>query len=379
MTAVETPRVLVVDDRRDNLLTVEAVLRDLPIEIHSVESGEGALKRLLTEDYAVILLDAHMPGMDGFETAALIKQRERSRRVPIVFLTAGDEPRLALRSYELGAVDYLTKPLQPGALRSKVTVFAELWSAHAELRTLNAQLQARTEELDRSNRDLEQFAYVASHDLQEPLRKITGFCGLLRSRYHGKLDDRADQYLDFAIDGATRMSRLITELLAFSRVGRATSAHGNLDSQKLLDAALRNIGTQIDEAGAKVTYDPLPTVLGEPSLLTTVFQNLISNAVKFRSQRPPEIHVGVARVDGLWRFRVRDNGIGVDPEYAEKVFGIFQRLHGSDRYPGTGLGLALCRKIIEHHGGTIWLDIDGGEGTGSAFCFTLPVVDGPHR
>jgi signal transduction histidine kinase len=255
-------------------------------------------------------------------------------------------------------------------------------SALRDEQELNAQLNRQTRDLERSNRDLEQFAYVASHDLQEPLRKVSGFCELLKTRYGGQLDARADQYIDFAVDGARRMSRLISDLLAFSRVGRVPAAPEELDGEALVAQAVRNLEAQIAETGAGVTHDPLPTVRGESALLTTVFQNLIGNAVKFRGAEPPTVHVGVARRDGDWEFRVSDNGIGIDPAYAEKVFVIFQRLHPKEQYPGTGIGLALCRKIIEYHGGTIWLDPAPGAGT--TFRFTLPVAgseapDGDRR
>ncbi len=241
---------------------------------------------------------------------------------------------------------------------------------------LNTQLNQQTDELARSNRDLEQFAYVASHDLQEPLRKVSGFCELLRTRYGGQLDDRADQYIDFAVDGARRMSRLIAELLAFSRVGRGPATERELDCGALLDQALRNLDGAITETAAQVTHDPLPTVRGEQALLVTVFQNLVGNAVKFRGEQPPWVHVGARLEEGLWWFRVSDNGMGIDQAYAEKVFVIFQRLHPKEEYPGTGIGLALCRKIVEYHGGTIWLD--PVPASGATFCFTLPSVPGPE-
>ncbi|MGH3854715.1 MAG: ATP-binding protein [Pseudonocardiaceae bacterium] len=239
------------------------------------------------------------------------------------------------------------------------------------VRVLNGRLDAQTTELQRSNSDLEQFAYVASHDLQEPLRKVSSFCELLAKRYAGQLDDRADQYIHFAVDGARRMSALINDLLAFSRIGRTASGRwAPLDSEVLLAQALRNLDEVTTQTGAQITHDPLPTVVGEATLLTTVFQNLIGNAIKFRGERPPLIRLGVHPDGDRWTFRVSDNGIGIDPAYAEKIFVIFQRLHSKDAYPGTGIGLALCRKIIEYHHGRIWLDPDTT--AGSTFCFTLP-------
>jgi len=249
----------------------------------------------------------------------------------------------------------------------------------ASVQELNAQLDAQTAELARSNSDLEQFAYVASHDLQEPLRKVSAFCELLAKRYGGQLDERADQYIYFAVDGAQRMSALINDLLAFSRVGR-TSGRGSwttTSAEAVLAHAERNLADAIDRTGAVVTHDPLPTVTGEVSLLTTVLQNLVGNAIKFHGADPPRVHIGVRREGGFWEFAVTDNGIGIDPAFAEKIFVIFQRLHSRDSYPGTGIGLALCRKIVEFHGGRIWLDQPDSTATGTTFRFTLPVVPDP--
>lgn len=247
-------------------------------------------------------------------------------------------------------------------------IVAELTTVQA----LNRRLDAQTAELQRSNSDLEQFAYVASHDLQEPLRKVSSFCELLAKRYAGQLDDRADQYIHFAVDGARRMSVLINDLLAFSRVGRTSAASSQLDFETVLTQATRNLDELITQTGARITHDPLPTVVGEAALLTTVFQNLIGNAIKFRGEQPPQIHIGVQLDSDFWSFRVSDNGIGIDPAYAEKIFVIFQRLHSKDAYPGTGIGLALCRKILDYHRGRIWFDPDTT--SGSTFCFTLPTV-----
>jgi signal transduction histidine kinase len=232
------------------------------------------------------------------------------------------------------------------------------------------QLAAAVEELGRSNAELEQFAYVASHDLQEPLRKVTSFCQLLQERYGGELDERADQYIEFAVDGAKRMQELINDLLAFSRVGRIVGRRVSVELRSLLDAALRDLEDALTETGGEVTVGDLPTVEVEPSLLRTVFQNLLSNALKFHGAEPPHVHVDSTRESGEWLISVSDNGIGVEPEYAERIFVIFQRLHGRESYEGTVIGLAMCRKVIEHHGGRIWLDTDYRPGT--RICFTLP-------
>ncbi|HVK19938.1 MAG TPA: ATP-binding protein [Actinokineospora sp.] len=242
-------------------------------------------------------------------------------------------------------------------------------------RAVNAELDLRTTDLARSNAELEQFAYVASHDLQEPLRKVASFCQLLERRYKGQLDDRADQYIGFAVDGAKRMQILINDLLAFSRVGRQGKEWAIVAAADLVAQAQANLADAIADAGAVVEVGPLPTVHGEQTLLAAVFQNLIGNAVKFRGDDPPKVRVEAERVGDEWEFSVSDNGIGVEPEFAERVFVIFQRLHSKEAYPGTGIGLAMCRKIVEYHGGRIWLD-DKAE-TGTRFRFTLPAAVAP--
>jgi signal transduction histidine kinase len=241
------------------------------------------------------------------------------------------------------------------------------------LKAAHAELDRRSTDLERSNTELEQFAYVASHDLQEPLRKVASFCQLLERRYKRQLDERADQYIAFAVDGAKRMQILINDLLAFSRVGRIVRDPVLVSCDAVLEQALANLSYTIEQAGAVVDADKLPKVSAEVPLLTTVFQNLVSNALKFHGEETPRVRITVRRADDFWEFGVADNGIGIDEEYAERIFVIFQRLHNKADYPGTGIGLAMCRKIVEYHGGRIWLDTTVESGT--RFCFTLPVLD----
>ncbi|MBU2668556.1 CHASE3 domain-containing protein [Actinoplanes bogorensis] len=260
-------------------------------------------------------------------------------------------------------------------MRQKIAAeLAEVREARTQIEWVNDQLKVQAEELTRSNRDLEQFAYVASHDLQEPLRKVASFCQLLQRRYAGQLDERADQYIAFAVDGAQRMQRLINDLLAFSRIGRLTSGFTEVP----LDRVLTEVKSQLEpRAGeeAEITWSELPVVEGEEPLLTTLFVNLIGNSLKFkRPDVPPVIRVSAEQVDGEWRVNVRDNGIGIEAEFADKVFVIFQRLHARDAYEGTGIGLAIVKKIVEYHGGRIWLDLEAEVGT--SIWFTLPVLPG---
>jgi signal transduction histidine kinase len=249
--------------------------------------------------------------------------------------------------------------------------FEQVRLAGEEIESSRQRLVEQAEELSRSNRDLEQFAYVASHDLQEPLRKVASFCQLLERRYAGQLDERADQYIAFAVDGAKRMQQLINDLLAFSRVGRAgVEDVGLVPLQVPFDRALSNLAAAIEHSEAEISTDPLPTVRGETGLLAQLFQNVIGNALKFRGDQAPRVRVAVQDREDHWELTVVDNGIGVEPQYAERVFVIFQRLHPKASYEGTGIGLALCKRIVEHHGGQIW--IESPQGGGTAVVFTLP-------
>jgi light-regulated signal transduction histidine kinase (bacteriophytochrome) len=261
-----------------------------------------------------------------------------------------------------------------GMRRQIAAELTEVREARSQVEWINDQLKIQADELTRSNRDLEQFAYVASHDLQEPLRKVASFCQLLQRRYSGELDERADQYIAFAVDGAQRMQRLINDLLAFSRIGRLTSGFTDVD----LNRVLAEVRSQLDAragADAEVNWSDLPIVEGEEPLLTTLFVNLIGNSLKFRRPGvPPVITVSGHLAGAEWQINVRDNGIGIEPEFADKVFLIFQRLHARDAYEGTGIGLAIVKKIVEYHGGRIWLDLEVAEGT--SINFTLPVLAG---
>jgi PAS domain S-box-containing protein len=250
-----------------------------------------------------------------------------------------------------------------------------------ERKRAEEELRRTMVELARSNKELEQFAYVASHDLQEPLRMVTSYVQLLARRYQGKLDADADDFISYAVDGATRMQALINDLLAYSRVGTRGKPFEPTDCEAVLEQALANLQVAIEESGAVVTYDPLPTVMADGTQLVQLFQNLIGNAVKFRGEQPPRIHISAHRQSAIenrksdeWTFSVRDNGIGIDPEYHDRIFMIFQRLHSREEYEGTGIGLAVCRKIVERHDGRIWVESQPGKG--STFYFTIPTIEG---
>jgi light-regulated signal transduction histidine kinase (bacteriophytochrome) len=229
-----------------------------------------------------------------------------------------------------------------------------------------------TEELARSNAELEQFAYVVSHDLQEPLRMVASYVQLLEERYKDQLDSNAREFIAYAVDGATRMKKMITDLLAYSRVGRQKEELSPIACEAVLDEARANLEAAITESSAEVSHGPLPVVRGNAHLLVHLFQNLIGNALKFRAKAPPRVHVSAELNGHGWVFSVRDNGIGLDQQFADRIFLVFQRLHGREEYPGTGIGLAICRRIVEHHGGRIWVESETGKG--ATFHFTLASV-----
>jgi signal transduction histidine kinase len=260
-----------------------------------------------------------------------------------------------------------------GMRRKIADDLAEVTKARAAIEATNKRLEEQTEELTRSNRDLEQFAYVASHDLQEPLRKVASFCQLLQRRYGGKLDERADQYIYFAVDGAQRMQRLMYDLLAFSRIGRITAGFTDVDLNKVMEEVSGQLDAAREYADGEIVYSDLPTVHGEEPLLTNLLANLVNNALKFRKPEvPPRVEIKSRQVGDQWEISCEDNGIGIEAEFADKVFVIFQRLHAKDAYPGTGIGLAIAKKIVEYHGGRIWIDPDYTGGT--AIRFMLPVI-----
>ena len=248
----------------------------------------------------------------------------------------------------------------------------------AQLEEANAALARQAEELAHSNAELEQFAYVASHDLQEPLRMVGSFTQLLAKRYQGKLGPDADDFIGYVVEGAVRMQQLINDLLTYSRVGRTGKAFTPTDCSEVVASVCANLRKSIEDSGAAVTTDPLPTVPAEPSQVLQLFQNLIGNAIKFhKDDEPPQVHVGARRQGDEWLFWVRDNGIGIEPQCAQRIFLVFQRLHNRKEYPGTGIGLAICKKVVERHGGRIWVESEPGRG--SVFYFTLPGRDDEGR
>ena len=395
-------KILLVDDRPANLMALETILEDLGQDLVKATSGKEALRHVLNHDFAVILLDVKMPEMDGFETAALIREREKSRHTPILFVTAHKDDEHLFRGYYAGAVDFLYKPINPEVLRSKVSVFVELSrkneqlrlhaemleernaeleramrelrTAEEEVRRLNTELEQRvrdrTADLIRANEELRSFGYAASHDLREPLRTVASYTQLLNRRYQDKFDTEAKEFMSYIVESVHRMDSLLSDLLAYSHQLNSTNQNLTLvDCEAVLAGVLMNLDSSIRESGTEITHDPLPQVISDFVQLGQVFQNLIGNSIKYRGSEPPRIHISAEEQEDFVLFSFKDNGIGIDPRYHEQVFGIFKRLHGRE-YPGTGIGLALCKRIIERQGGRIWVESEAGQG--ATFKFTVP-------
>ncbi len=504
--ATDRVKILLVDDTPDNLVSLEAALEALGQDLVLANSGMEALRFLLEDDFAAILLDVKMPEMDGFQTAELIRARKRSRHTPILFLTGYKSDEHLFRGYDLGAVDFLFKPIVPEILRSKVGVFVQMsrntallrrqtevlskaeqkfrslleaapdamiissedgrialvnsqaevmfgfrreemigqnirmlvpdWSgqllstglarefgarrktgqqfpveislsplqteeglsftsairniterkrADEAIRELNATLEQRVTErtqellqsneaLRQSNDDLNQFAYAASHDLQEPLRMVALYSQLLQRRYGGQLDSEADQFISYIVGGAKRMEMLLKDLLTYSQTGSSTEGPAYpVDCEAVLQKVMLNLQASVEQNGAEVTWSALPTVQAHEIRVVQLLQNLIGNAIKYRSVEAPRIHIAAECREGDVLFSVQDNGIGIEPEFRQQIFGIFKRLHAQN-YPGTGIGLAICQRIVERYNGRIWVDSNAGEG--SRFWFTLPSSTG---
>src|ERR1700730_2306454 len=510
----ERVKILLVDDTPENLISLEAALDGLGQELVLAKSGMEALRHLLNDDFAASLLDVKMPDMDGFQTAELIRSRKRSRHTPILFLTGYKSDEHLFRGYDLGAVDFLFKPIVPEVLRSKVGVFVELsrntallrrqaevlskaeqkfrslleaapdamiissedgrislvnsqvevmfgfrreeligqnirelvpdWAAFSPLsadapanaavgpssprelwavrknkqrypveislsplqteegllltsairditerkkadeaiRELNTTLEQRVAErtqellqsneaLRQSNDDLKQFAYAASHDLQEPLRMVALYSQMLQRKYAGESDPETDQYVGFIVGGAKRMEMLLKDLLSYSQTGADVGPAQPVDFEPVMRKVLLNLQASIEQNGADISWGSLPTVQAHEVRLVQLLQNIIGNAIKYRSQELPKIRIAAERRDTDWLFVVEDNGIGIEPEYAPQIFGIFKRLHGQN-YPGTGIGLAICQRIVERYNGRIW--VESKPGVGSRFLFTLPAA-----
>jgi signal transduction histidine kinase len=403
------PKILLVDDREDNLLSIQTILEPNGYEFVKARSGREALKILLNEyDFAMILMDVKMPNLNGFETASLIYERDRLKHIPIIFITAnnfGDEN--LFRGYQAGGVDYIFKPINPDVLRAKVAVLVDLYQKNYRLKIqeqkliaankslenevqerilseekvkqLNQQLLVYIDRLESVNKELDRFAFMASHDLQEPLRKIRLFASKLFVKYNGLMDDAGKGDFERIQKAAERMQTLIHDILTFSKISEDNGEFLQVDMNVLVTEILNELDDDIKSRNANIVVDKLPLLKVNPGLIRLLFHNLITNALKYsKKEIAPQITItsdqGPEHSNGSHKYSrilVKDNGLGFDQKYAEEVFGMFKRLHQEAKMEGTGIGLALCKKIAEHHKGFISALSKTDEG--STFILSLPV------
>jgi signal transduction histidine kinase len=405
-------KILLVDDRDDNLFSLETILEADGYQFVKANSGRQALKILLTEfDFALILMDVKMPNLNGFETAALIYEREKLKHIPIIFITAnnyGEEN--VFKGYRSGAVDYIFKPINPELLRAKVGVFIELYKKNHQLlaqeeklrainksleneikerknsedkiNDLNKKLLANIESLEAANKELDRFAFMASHDMQEPLRKIRTFSDLLSIKHKDQLNDDAHSKIKIIQKAAERMQGLIKDILTFSKVSNETEPFVKTDLNTLVHEVIDELESAVREKDAKIDLSTLPAIPVNPVLMKSLFLNLIGNAMKYsKPDVAPEIRIYCDNIDTdkknghtrYYRIFIKDNGIGFDQKYAEQIFDMFKRLHVHTEYEGTGIGLALCKQIMEKHNG--YINAVSAENEGATFIISLPAKE----
>ena len=359
----------------DSQLDAELVLRALRqggFDVTSVVTQDeaGFTRALHASQPEIVLADYNLPSWTGMETVSVLRREQLD--IPVILVSGSLGDVTAVESIKRGVTDYV---LKDGLARLPEVVRRALKEkAERKLRReMEEDLAKKVDELARSNADLEQFAYVASHDLQEPLRMVSAYTQLLGERYKGKLDENADKFIGYAVEGAQRMQVLIQDLLAFSRVGRKEGTLTSVDCNDVMKEVKQTLTTVLQESGAVVTCPDLPAVWADRTQVMQVFQNLVGNAIKFRGKEAPAIAITAEKMDGFWQFSVSDNGIGIASEYVATVFVVFQRLHARTEYPGNGIGLAICKKIVERYGGKIWVESQAG--AGCTFKFTLPVPE----
>jgi two-component system sensor histidine kinase/response regulator len=364
--------ILLVDDSPEKLIALEAALTQLDQNVVKAQSGREALRLLLQRDFAVILLDVNMPGMDGFETASLIRQRPANKHTPIIFVTAFSTGDLDIyRGYALGAVDYLFTPVTPDVLRSKVLVFTELAKKSLQIQRQAESLRQHAHSLQTLNQELESFSYSLAHDLRAPLRSISTYAELLMTDEAECMRPEAVSMVKNVHRNSGRMLQLMDDFLGFFRVARADPKRELINMRALVREAIAAAHPTGNKRLIDFEIGSLPNAMGDPAMILQVYMNLLSNAVKFTSTRErARIEIGCDTQRDPAVYFVRDNGVGFDMKYASKLFGVFERLHAREAFDGTGIGLATVQKIVLRHGGTVWAE--ASEGNGATFYFTLP-------
>ncbi|MBS1625007.1 MAG: response regulator [Bacteroidetes bacterium] len=369
------PKILIVDDKPENLIALETVLRDLDIELVRAYSGNEALRATLHHDFALALLDIQMPEMDGYELAGILREEERTAKLPFIFISAVYTDNLNIfKGYERGAFSFITKPFQPEILINKVKFFINIYEQEAALSDLNEELRQKNEDLEQSNKDLEAFTYSVSHDLRAPLRAVHSYAMILREDHEKELNAECLRLIGNITRNAERMASLIESLLEFSRLGKQGIKARTVDISSLIQEALEEIQATARRLPEFRIQQDIPLATGDRELLKQVFVNLLSNAVKYSGKKDaPVVEVG-ARRDGCdVIYHVRDNGSGFDMQYMNKLFGVFSRLHRDTEFEGIGIGLAIVQRIVTRSGGRVWAE--GALDQGATFYVALPAAN----
>ncbi|MCT7983727.1 response regulator [Laspinema sp. A4] len=371
---INKPVILIVDDQPDNLRVLSSMLLNKGYNIRKALNGKMALDTCQKVVPDLILLDIMMPDLNGYEVCESLQADPLTCKVPVIFLSALDDITAKVKAFRAGGADYITKPFQTEEVLARIHKQLTIERLQHQLIQKNKELQTLNEELQRSNAELEQFAGVASHDLQSPLQLIMGYADMLLWKYDSLLDEKGEHYLSEISKATQRMNQLIQDLLSYSRVRVGKAELQLIDCEVILGEALANLQEDINGSGACITHEPLPIVLGDRTQLIQLFQNILSNAIKFRRpQEIPQINISLTlKPNNFAEFKIQDNGIGIAEEDYPLVFEIFKRIHAYNKYPGTGIGMSLCKKIVEGHGGRIWLDSHLNTGTTFFFTLTLP-------
>lgn len=373
LTELSASSILIVDDTPDNLRLLSRLLSQRGYEVRKAINGEMALASAQADPPDLILLDIRMPEMDGYEVCQHLKAHEATQDIPVIFLSALDDVLDKVKAFGVGGVDYITKPFQTEEVLVRIDMQLRLRHLQQQLAEHNQQLQQLNQALMISNQELEQFAYAVSHDLQQPLQSITGFVSLIQMKYQKQLDAGVLEYIDRIFDAGKRMQRLIQDLLTYAQVGNMELDLTPIDLKLVLYQALANLEMLIAEQQAEITFGELPWVQGNETQLVQLFQNLIGNALKFtRPDVLPQLQISATEQADSWLLEVRDNGIGIPSESLKDIFQAFKRLKTDQKYVGTGIGLATCKKIVSTHGGKIFAESEVGQGT--VFYFTLPKI-----
>ena len=395
-------KILIVDDNPDNLKVLYTYLKSADFEVLAADNGEAGIEVVKHSQPELILLDVMMPGMNGFEVCRCLKANSATQHIPVIFLTALSETVDKLTGFQVGGVDYITQPVEYEEVVARVRTHLILTRTRQKLWQQNQRLQAeidrrkqiesklthsrqllqqnndsleqtvanRTAELATSNKDLEHFAYIASHDLRQPIRKIRMCTEYLAEDYQHCFDEQAREYISYITKSTDRMYLLIDDLLSYSRIAKQERNFVPLELESVVRDTLEDLSISIEEKQATVNYQNLPTIVANPREIGQLFQNLISNSLKFASDRSLEITIAAVEKEDQWLISVKDNGIGIEPQFSNKIFQMFQRLHRNCEYEGTGIGLAICQKVVNSYGGKIWVESQLNEG--ATFYFTLP-------